>query len=269
MNALLFLFCCIHFAMTNKKHQPNVKFNYDKTMFVAHRGLTSQHLENSLKALTAAFEAGADGVEFDVQLSSDLVPMVFHDRELKRLTGIDKNIDDLMLADLTLLKQHSERYQKTYPISTLEELLKAMPAGKLINVELKETTAMRGRKGIDEVLKVLNPFKKRLNMVISSFEPRILAMVHEADPDYSLGFLIDKEDTLLAYLRAYDVVNKVDYLHPHIDLVTEPVSHYAKSRGIKLITWGHKKLGEESVFLADNHMALISDVTEDLIKKYI
>ena len=56
---------------------------------IAHRGLHDRaqgRPENSIEAITAAIEAGY-GIEIDLQLSSDGVPMVFHDYDLGRLTG--------------------------------------------------------------------------------------------------------------------------------------------------------------------------------------
>src|SRR5262245_9456168 len=120
MKEFFFMVCCLHLGMVTKTHEPKVIFDEQRTLIVAHRGLTCLDLENTLSALTAAFEVGADGVEFDVQLSKDLVPMVFHDRELLRLTGIDKNIDDVSYEELKKLQQKSERYEMSYPIATLQ-----------------------------------------------------------------------------------------------------------------------------------------------------
>lgn len=268
MYALMFFFCCLHFSLTHKNREPKVKFDETRTLIVAHRGLTSVHLENTLAAFTSAFEAGADGVEFDVQLTRDLMPMVFHDRELARLVGVNNNIDDLSLEELRGLRQKSDRYAMDYPISTLEEVLTAMPEGKLINIELKETTGMKGALGMAKVLEVIAPFKHKLKIVISSFDAPILAMVDAQDPDYALGFLIDKVDTLLAYMNGRGIVDRVDFINPHIDLVDEKTSKWIKDRGVKLIFWGQTRLGEEDKFMSDNHTALISDVTVDLLQKY-
>jgi len=56
---------------------------------IAHRGLHDAArgiIENSPAAVTAAVQAGY-GIEIDVQISADGVPMVFHDYKLERLTG--------------------------------------------------------------------------------------------------------------------------------------------------------------------------------------
>jgi len=70
---------------------------------IAHRGYTRHFPENTLVALDAAIEAGADFVEVDVQLSRDFAPVLFHDRTLKRLCGVDGAVHELALPDLKQL----------------------------------------------------------------------------------------------------------------------------------------------------------------------
>src|SRR5687767_9081442 len=56
-------------------------------LIIAHRGASASAPENTIAAFRAAIEQGADGVELDVQLTSDAVAVVFHDRTLRRTTG--------------------------------------------------------------------------------------------------------------------------------------------------------------------------------------
>lgn len=54
---------------------------------VAHRGYATRFPENTLLAIQAAVEAGADYVEFDVLLTADGIPVLFHDRDCLRMCG--------------------------------------------------------------------------------------------------------------------------------------------------------------------------------------
>jgi glycerophosphoryl diester phosphodiesterase len=58
-------------------------------LIVAHRGSSALAPENTLAAFKRAIEDGAEGIEFDVQLSVDGVPVVIHDFDLGRTAGID------------------------------------------------------------------------------------------------------------------------------------------------------------------------------------
>lgn len=71
----------------------------------AHRGLHSAALgvpENSLTAFARAADAGY-GIELDVQLSSDGIPVVFHDATLSRMCAIDRRVKDLTFRELSAL----------------------------------------------------------------------------------------------------------------------------------------------------------------------
>ena len=57
---------------------------YAKPKCIAHRGLSTQHPENSSQSIAAAVEAGAEGVEFDIQHTSDGVAIIMHDETLER-----------------------------------------------------------------------------------------------------------------------------------------------------------------------------------------
>ena len=72
----------------------------------AHRGLFDNKTdapENSLKAMRKAVEAGY-GIEFDIQLSKDDIPMVFHDASLKRMCGIDGKVWEYTAKELQQMK---------------------------------------------------------------------------------------------------------------------------------------------------------------------
>ncbi len=56
---------------------------------MGHRGAAASAPENTLASIRRAAELGADWVEFDVMLTGDGWPVLFHDDNLKRLTGVD------------------------------------------------------------------------------------------------------------------------------------------------------------------------------------
>lgn len=68
----------------------------------AHRGLhdnKSDAPENSMAAFRKAIEAGY-GIELDVQLTKDRIPVVFHDETLKRVCGVEGNVRDYTYEEL-------------------------------------------------------------------------------------------------------------------------------------------------------------------------
>lgn len=70
--------------------------------YYAHRGLhnnKSEAPENSMAAFQKAVQAGF-GIEMDVQLTKDLIPVVFHDESLKRVCGVPGNVRDYTFEEL-------------------------------------------------------------------------------------------------------------------------------------------------------------------------
>lgn len=69
-------------------------------LIIGHRGASAVALENSLAAFEAAIAAGADGIEFDVRLSRDGVPVIIHDDTLQRTHGLRRRVADLTVEEL-------------------------------------------------------------------------------------------------------------------------------------------------------------------------
>ena len=69
--------------------------NYDGLAVMAHRGGSLEAPENTIESFRYSLEIGSDIIETDIQLSSDGVPYIFHDDDLTRIPGIEKNFNEL------------------------------------------------------------------------------------------------------------------------------------------------------------------------------
>ena len=112
-------------------------FSVFKNPYFAHRGLhggsgTDKVPENSLPAFLRAVEQGY-GIELDVQLSKDRIPVVFHDFTLKRVCGIAQKVCELTCEELKSLRlAHSNE-----SIPTLEEVLNTVKGRVPLLIEFK------------------------------------------------------------------------------------------------------------------------------------
>lgn len=114
-------------------HRPNKNFLLGR--HYAHRGLfdnATEAPENSLAAFQKAVENGY-GIELDVQLSKDQVPVVFHDASLKRMCGVDGNVWEYTLAELKQMRLAGS----SAAIPTFEEALAVIDRRVPIIVEYK------------------------------------------------------------------------------------------------------------------------------------
>lgn len=106
-----------------------------KGYYYAHRGLhLGENLvpENSMAAFNLAIEKNY-GIEFDVQISKDGIPVVFHDSSLKRVCGVDKYVDELTFEELRELRL----FNSNEKIPHFEEVLELVNGKVPLIIELK------------------------------------------------------------------------------------------------------------------------------------
>ncbi|HEV7168499.1 MAG TPA: glycerophosphodiester phosphodiesterase [Micrococcaceae bacterium] len=104
----------------------------DVPVAIAHRGFSTEGLENSLPAFRAAVGLGYGYVETDVHTTSDGVALVFHDPTLDRVTDVRGSISDLTAAQVAAARINGKE-----PVPTLAELVTALPTVR-INLDIKD-----------------------------------------------------------------------------------------------------------------------------------
>ena len=149
----------------------------------AHRGLHTRDQAIPENSLSAFIKAASEGyaIELDVQLTSDGVPVVFHDESLKRMTG-----DRRYLRDLTLEKIKQLHLGETMDeIPTLFEVLTAVHGRVPILVELKP---LKNKKVLCE--SVLREFQNYDGLwCVESFDPTIIGWFRKHAPRVVRGIL--------------------------------------------------------------------------------
>lgn len=151
--------------------------------YYAHRGLhdsASGIPENSMKAFRAAVERGY-GIELDVQISSDGIPVIFHDTNLRRMCGVDRPLMELTLAELKELSLGGTDER----IPTLREFLDMVDGQVPLIVEIKM------EKRDDRIPEAANELLKNYKGVycIESFHPSALIWYRQHRPDVFRGQL--------------------------------------------------------------------------------
>lgn len=213
---------------------------------VGHRGVGSsfeleQHKcadvrENTIASLKSAASHGADFVEFDVQLSRDLVPVIYHDfyvsismkkkkdadeSEMLQLPLKELSVDQLHLLKLYHVEEGRNRNSKFFnedleehqPFPTLKNALEVLDTSVGFNVELKWT--MKRADGtfelnhpfdlnlfVDSVLKDVLNYAGPRPIVFSCFHPDICTMIQLKQNKYPVVFLT--QCITPKYLAYYD-----------------------------------------------------------------
>jgi len=207
------------------------------TTIFAHRGASGHAPENTLAAFDLAVRLGADGVEFDVQLSSDGIPVVIHDETLRRTTGHDGWVSDLTAAELGELD--ASMGNTSYPgqaVPTLTQVLDLLADTPMtINIEIKNSTVLYP--GLDDkVLRLIDEYQLRDRVIISSFNHITLARIHAIDPGIPLGLVF--EDVLYQPWRYAQKVG-ASAVHPGLPyLRAEPnVIDACHAAGLAVRVW--------------------------------
>ena len=154
-----------------------------QSRLIAHRGYSERFPENSLVGLKAALMSGSGCVEFDVQLSSDYVPVVIHDMSLKRTAGMEGDVNLLTSNQLKgAYIGEQGRFGKNFarePIPLLSEVLELVKQwpGATAFVEIKtESLAVFGIEIVARAL-LAELLACRDQCVLISFNPEILEVV--------------------------------------------------------------------------------------------
>ena len=161
-------------------------------LIIAHRGVhdNKNTPENSLKAFYKALIEKYP-IELDIQLTKDNEIVVFHDKNLKRMTGVDKNVSDLTLDEIKKLKLLNTNEQ----IPTLDEVLKLVNGKVLLDIEIKPTDKYK------EICALLNEKLKNYkgDVLVKSFDYRIPRWFKKNNPNIKRGLLLS--DTNHCMLR--------------------------------------------------------------------
>jgi glycerophosphoryl diester phosphodiesterase len=167
-----------------------------KPIFIAHRGYAYRYPENTLIALDAARQAGAQYVEVDIQLSADHIPVLFHDRDLQRLCQQTGTIHDCTFSQLEKFNvTDTEKFADQYAsnkITSLQIFIDYLKEHPELNAFIELKRSMIDHFGEERVLGILLPLFAGMQEQISfiSYNQIILKTIHD-NTDYATGIVVD------------------------------------------------------------------------------
>lgn len=220
-------------------------------LIIAHRGASLVAPENTLAAFERALQDGADGIEFDVRLTRDNLPVVIHDATLKRTAGSDAPIASLSSAELATIdvgswfnRRFPSRARAEYSGETIPLLSRVFeliaPRCRLLYVELKceatETNAL-----VEKVVAEVRAHKLEERVVIESFSLAAITEVKRIAPELRtaaaferrLGRPLLSTRTLLRHARACHA----DELALGRLLVSRRTVEAARACGLQTVVW--------------------------------
>jgi len=157
-----------------------------KPLLISHRGAHKEAPENSCEAFEIAMDYGVDGIETDVQLSRDGIPVLFHNPTAYHVTGSRKRISAYTGEQLQALNL---RQKGTFVgIPTLAEMLTRFSQRTRLLIEIKsrkpDRVSGRSAELTDKVVSAIAglPDGIESNIYILSFDPDVLARANRTAP---------------------------------------------------------------------------------------
>lgn len=236
--------------------------NFLKKNLIAHRGLHDKDIpENSIPAFKKAMNKNYI-IELDTHLLKDGNVVVFHDDNLKRMTGIDNKIKDKTydeIKDLKLLNTIEH-------IPLLEDVLKLVDGKVPLLIELKYDTKV----GLleDKILSILKSYKGLY--VFQSFNPKSVLYLKKKILNIPVGILVPnfKESKMnfikkiLLKIMITFYMDKFDFVSANYNVLND--KKVRKNYGKKLIlTWVIRNINDLAKYnnLCDNF--IVENITNN------
>ena len=162
---------------------------------IGHRGAYNSAPENTLISFRKAAQLGAKWIEIDVRLSSDKIPVVFHDNEVDRTTNGQGPVDNYTLESLQELDAGSH-YHTHFSGEKVPTMLQAITLcielNLGLNIEIKPNFG-QATETVTAILAAINPFQEQLrgNVLFSSFNLLCLKELINLSPEWPRALLVN------------------------------------------------------------------------------
>lgn len=219
---------------------------------IGHRGSSFYAPENTMIAFRQSYEDGADGIEFDVCLSKDNVPVVIHDSNLKRTGGIKKFVKELSANELSKIDVGTW-FNRRYPALAEEDFSSAtIPTLKEVFDEFKGKdftlyVEMKLDKGDDyvalakTVAKSIREHGVNNQTIVESFELAAIKELKRIAPEIRTAALFEPKFLRLVRTKRKlieaAISNKANEIALHYTLATRPTVKAATEAGLKTVIW--------------------------------
>lgn len=230
-------------------YQGKYSLNIEKTRqleVTAHRGASIDYPENTMSAFNGAKELGADWIELDVQQTKDGKIIVFHDKNFKRVTGVNANTWELTYEEVSKLDashyfdeeyfvvsdsitiEHDSNSDERIPL--LEEVIKFAKENHIkLNIELKPTGHETDLE--KSVIDIIHELEFKNECVITSQVYEVLERVKEYDKDIETVYVMSLAYGDIAPLEA------ADNFSIEATSVTKKLVKRVHKKGKKLYAW--------------------------------
>lgn len=226
-------------------------------LILGHRGASAVAPENTLAAFSQAISDGAEGIEFDVRLSRDGVPMVIHDASLRRTASIETLVCDLTSEQLQKVDVGSwftrdtstgrtlppEPSYSSERLPTLAQVLQLFSANVgLLYIEMKSDIKERAELAA-AVVKRIHESDIAHRVVVESFDLPAITEIKRIDSGIRTAALFEpklsRPISTIRRLKMLDLAQRTgaDEIALHYTLASPRVVEKARKYGFDTVVW--------------------------------
>ncbi len=237
---LLFLVVYILFFFQWKKKNQSFYLKNRPIVF-GHRGSPFYITENTIASFEKALDQNVDGLELDVRCTKDKKVIIFHDKNLKRLAGKNKNVKSLTLNEIKKIKLKNGE-----EIPQLEDIVPLLQKTKVINIEIKSDWLFSGFDTISKVISFIKINNLEKKCIVSSFNPLVLLKIKRISPTVIIGYLYNKKAIFHTWHNLVWMTRvRPDSLHIHYSLLDSWIVKWSRRQGLKINSY---TINDEKVF---------------------
>ena len=203
-------------------------------LIIGHRGASAVAPENTMAAFREAIAAGSDGIEFDVRLTRDGVPVIIHDSTLRRTTGLPHRITDLTWPELEALN---------VGVPSLEQLFTLFDENDLgLYLEMKSDSPAEREPLARACCKLINQYSFKARVFVECFDLPALEVVKKIDPEIKTAALFEPGLFKPSVLSDQLILNRAtaigaSALALHHRIARASLVKTAKDKGLGVAVW--------------------------------
>lgn len=197
----------------------------------AHRGASEYAPENTMSSFYMGLNAGANGIETDVQRAKDGALVLFHDDTVNRVSNGHGKVSDFTLDELKMLKIYGNNTRGFYDrVPTLEEFLQ-----KFSSYDITFAIELKGAGVEEETLALVKKYGILHKTTFTSFQFDYIKKIKELDETARVGYLTlntnENHIEQLLSIGGEEIAPKADEINE------ETITHW-RDKGLGVRAWG-------------------------------
>ena len=181
-----------------------------------------------MAAFREAITAGSDGIEFDVRLTHDGVPIIIHDNTLRRTTGLTHRVADLTWSELENLNVEVPSLEQLFELFATNDLL--------LFLEMKVDSAAEHQPLAEACCRLIDEYAFKQRVFVECFDLRALQVIKRIDSEIKTAALFQPKLSNQRIIEQAKAI-QASALALHYRLADESLVQQAIDEELRVAVW--------------------------------